>query len=165
MKIWIAFLLVAALLCGCGGQPVFETVEDHDSLVASANAREILVDLPKEAATATMESALGDKLYLCDGYTLTVQTLAGGDLDRTLSEITGFSQKELRPICTKTAGAVRYDLVWTAAGETGDQIARAVILDDGVSHHVVSVMADADKGGELLETWQDLLGSVKLYTD
>lgn len=165
MKKWFAILLAAVLLCGCGAQPTFETVDDHDSLVASVNTREILVDLPKEAATATMESALGGSLYLCDGYTLTVQTLTGGDLSRTLTEVTGFSQEELRPICTKSAGAVRYDLAWTAAGEGGDQIARAVILDDGVSHYAVSVMADADKGGQLLEAWQNLLGSVVLSTD
>ena len=165
MKKWFVILLAGVLLCGCGAQPTFETVEDSDLMVVSANNREILVDMPKEAAAATMESALGGKLYLCDGYTLTVQTLTGGDLGRTLTEVTGFLQEELRPICTKSAGAVRYDLVWTAAGEGGDQIARAVILDDGVNHYAVSVMADADKGGRLLETWQELLGSVTLSTD
>lgn len=165
MKRWFAFVMVAALLCGCGAQPTFETVDDQDSLVASATTRQILLDLPKEAATPTLESATGDKAYLCNGYTLTVHTLAGGDLDKTLSAITGYTQAELHPIRTKTANATRYDVVWTAAGEGGDQIARAVILDDGQSHYAVTVMADADQGGQLMETWKNVLGSVALSTD
>ena len=165
MKKWIALLLTALLLCGCGAQPTFETVDDNDSLVVSATSREILLDLPKEAAKPTMESAFGDCLYLCDGYTLSVQTLSGGDLGRTISAITGYPEGQLHPVQTKTADAARYDLVWTAAGEGGDQIGRAVILDDGVSHYAVTVMADADKSGKLREVWQDLLGSVTLSTD
>ena len=164
MKKWFAVLLLGALLCGCGAQPTFETVDDDDSLAVSASVKKIMLDLPKEAATPTAESA-GGSLYLCDGYTLTVQTLTGGDLDRTLTQITGYSQQELRPIRTRSGDATRYELVWSAAGESGDQIARAVILDDGSSHYAVTVMADAGKGGQLLETWQELLDSVTLGTD
>ena len=165
MKKWIVFIFAAALLCGCGVQPTFETVDDQDLLVVSAPVREVKLNLPAEAAKPAMQTDDGDSLYLCNGYTLTVQTLDGGDLGRTLRQVTGYWQEELQPLRTKFSGATRYDLTWSAAGEGGDQVARAVILDDGQYHYAVCVMAEADMAGQLQNTWQDLLGSVTLRTD
>ena len=165
MKKWWIFLLLAALLSGCGAQPTFETVDDDDSVMASASLRQIELTLPKEAAMPTARTETGDSLYLCDGYTLELQTLSGGDLDRTLKQITGYGKDQLQLICTKIPDADRYDLTWLAAGEGGDQIARAVILDDGRNHYVVSVMAEAAKSAELRQTWQTLMNSVRLSTD
>lgn len=165
MKKWFSFVLTVLLLCGCGAQPVFETVDDVDMLPASATLRQIKLDLPKEAAKPAMQTPDGDSLYLCDGYTLTVQTLPGGDLNRTFLQVTGYYQSQLQPIRSKSGDAIRYDLAWTAAGENGDQIARGVVLDDGFNHYAVCVMADAANAGELQKTWKTLLGSVSLSTD
>lgn len=165
MRKWYVLILAALLLCACGAQPTFETVDDDNALMVSATLRQIELALPKEAAKPVMESASGGSLYLCDGYTLTVQTLSGGNLDRTAQQLTGYCWSELQPIRTQLSDAVRYDLAWAAAGEGGDQVGRAVILDDGMNHYAVSVMADADIAGTLQDTWQKLLHSVKLGTD
>ena len=165
MKKWFMYLMAAVILCGCGAQPTFETVDDDDSVVVSAPLRQIELTLPEEAAAPTAKTETGDRLYLCDGYTLEVLTLSGGDLDRTLRSVTGYGKAQLQTIRTKGADATRYDLAWTAAGETGDQVARAVILDDGKNHYAVCVMADAGKAGQLQKTWNDLMNSVHLSTD
>ena len=57
---------------------------------------------------------------------------------------------------------LRYECVWSAAAEEGEQVARSVILDDGYYHYAVTVMADFASAGELAQTWQELLGSVSL---
>ena len=165
MKKWFLYVLAAVLLCGCGAQPVFETVDDDDSLFVSATVRQIQLTLPREAAKPAMQTDTGDSLYLCDGYTLQVQTFSGGDMDRTLRQLTGYCTDQLQPIRTKTAEATRYDLTWISAGEGGDQVGRAVVLDDGLNHSTVSVMAEAAKAGRLQKTWQSLMNSVGFSTD
>ena len=164
MKKWMLIVFVASLLCGCGAQTTFETVDDTDIVSAAAQNRRIQLDLPPEAATPTMETVEGAALYQCDGYELTLQTLPGGDLNRTLRQVTGHDQSSLRPIKTKAGVAVRYDMAWAAAGETGDRVARCVLLDDGQNHYTVTVMADAARAGDLTETWKKLLGSITLHT-
>lgn len=165
MRKWFALIITAAILCGCGVQPTFETVNDDDSLLASASIRQITLDLPKEAAQSVIKSDSADSLYLCNGYTLTVQTLPGGDLNRTMQQISGYGKDQLQFIRTKGMDADRYDLAWASAGEGGDQVARAVILDDGQNHYAVTVMADAQESGQLQKTWNQILGSVSFRTD
>ena len=104
-------------------------------------------------------------LYDCGDYVLTTQIMQGGDLDSTLRQLTGFSGDDLAHMKTKQQGIDRYDCVWTAVGESGEQVCRAVILDDGSYHYTVAVMADATKTGGLNEQWRSVLNSVKLKTD
>lgn len=165
MKKWFVLVLAALLLGGCGAQPTFETVDDDDLLPVSGQIKQIELELPKEAAQPVCVSDNGDRLYLCSGYTLMIQTLPGGNLDSTLRQISGFDTQQLRPVHTKTGEADRYDFVWTAAGEGADQVLRSVVLDDGQNHHVVTVVADATDGGNLQETWNQLLSTVSLRTD
>ena len=87
MKKYLVVLLVAGVLCGCAAEPTFETVDDTQIVSAVAPVRTVQMDFPPEAATPVMESAEGGALYQCDGYVLTVQTLSGGDLDRTLRQL------------------------------------------------------------------------------
>ena len=102
---------------------------------------------------------------MCDDYMLSMQTLAGGDLNRTLKQITGYDKTQLTVLQTRAGDAEKYSCVWTAAGEGGDQVGRAVILDDGNYHYCVTVMADAAAAGELIPVWQELLATVSLSTD
>lgn len=163
-KLWI-LLVMALFLWGCSAQETFERVQDAMDTGPMEEAKQIDLKLPKEAAASTMESVDGAVLYLCDGYTLFVQTLAGGDLDRTIKQVTGYPKEQLTILQTQTEQTQKYSCVWMAAGESGDQVGRAVILDDGSYHYCVSVMADSALSGELIPAWQDLLNSVALSTD
>lgn len=162
MKKLCCLLLALVMLTGCSTQSAFETIGDILDTPVMAIQREIQLQLPKEATAPALQSDEGGKLYLCDGYTLTVQTLSGGDLDRTLREVTGFSKDQLTVMETEQLDVRRYDCVWSAAAEEGEQVARSVILDDGYYHYAVTVMADFITAGELAETWQNLLGSISL---
>ena len=41
---------------------------------------------------------------------------------------------------TAAGGVARHEFVWAAAGETGEQLGRGVILDDGNYHYCLSVL-------------------------
>ena len=162
MKILCLVLIVAVLFSGCAAQPAFETIIDQLEMPVMAQMQKLNVALPKEATAPTLQSEDTGALYLCDGYTLSVQTLEGGDLDATMRNLSGFSKEQLTVMTTEKHGVRRYDCVWTAAGEGGDQVARAVILDDGYYHYAVSVMADFASAGDLAQTWKDILDSVSI---
>ena len=164
MKKGFAILVCALFLSGCSVQDTFETLSDTDAVSAAAVAAQVEVSLPEDAAAPSMENEDGSKLYLCDGYTVTVQTLAGGDLNRTILEVSGFSKDELTVMQTKKNGLDRYEMAWSAAGEGEDQILRGVILDDGKYHYAVTVMANYSQAGALRQTWQSILDSVTLST-
>lgn len=160
MKKACIILGLVAMLCGCAAQPVFETVSDQADMPVMAEVRQLQIALPKEATAPTLQSEESGKLYLCDGYTLSVQTMEAGDLDATLRSVSGFSREQLTVMETLKHGIKRYDCVWSAAGEGGDQVARAVILDDGSYHYAVTVMADFASAGNLSATWKQILDSV-----
>ena len=152
--IWIVLLLV-----GCGSAPTFETVDDVYIAQASAQARQVLLDLPSDATVMTMESEDGSRLYLCKDYTVMVQTMQSGDLDRSVRQMSGFSKGDLTMISTRQGEFSRYSFVWCCAGETGNQLAKGVIIDDGNYHYALTVMASEDVAGELTSQWQVLLDS------
>ena len=162
-KCWV-ILVLGLLLCGCGTQETFEPVSDVYAVPVSAEQYELKVVVPEEAAVPAMEGTDGGKLYLCDGYTVTVQTLDGGDLNRTLRETTGFDKEALTVMQTAKAGIKRYECAWSAAGEGEDAVGRAVILDNGAQHYVVTVMANYTQAGQLQATWQHILDSVTLVS-
>ncbi len=162
-KIWILAVL-ALLLTGCGAQETFETISDVYAVPASAAVYEVQMSLPEEAVLQTMEAGDGSKLYLCDRYTVTVQTLDAGDMDRTLRTVTGFGKEQLRYLKTRKDGFACYNCAWSTAGEEGNAVCRAVILDDGNSHHAVTVMADYTDAADLTARWQHILDSVSLVS-
>lgn len=163
-KCWIVLALVL-FLAGCGAQETFETVSDALDAPAMAQMQQVQLVLPDEAALPSMENSDAGKIYLCDGYTVTVQTMEAGDLDKTLRQSTGFAKNQLTVMETERDGITRYECVWSAAGEGGDQVGRAVVLDDGCYHYVVTVMADFERAGDLTKTWQGILDSVTLSID
>ena len=160
-KCWIIGVLVL-LLTGCGAQETFETLGDLYVEPVAATAQEMAVDLPAEIAAPVMESGDSGKLYLCDGYTLTMQTFESGDLNRTLQECTGYGRDALTVMETVRDDVTRYECVWTSAGEGGDQLGRLTVLDDGCYHYVLTVMADAAEAGQLSQTWQHMFNSFRL---
>ena len=164
LKKCVFVLIIMLLLTGCSDRDTFETVSDVNAAPVLAVENRLQVSLPDEAALASMEVDDGSKLYLCDGYIVTLQKLSSGDLDRTLRETTGFGRDGLMVMETAQGDWKRYECVWSAAGEGETQVCRAAILDDGCYHHIVTVMADYSSAGDLSNTWQHILDSASLVS-
>ena len=153
--------LLALLLSGCGAQETFETISDEQIQPVSAEMREILVDLPADAASPVSESEAG-RMYQCGDYDIYCQTVSAGDLDATVRTLCGFGRDGVTIVETLMDGCKRYDFVWACAGETGERLGRAAILDDGNYHYCLSVLADAETAGEIKGVWQEIFDSFGL---
>ena len=161
-KLSIVVLLVL-MLCGCQKTENFETVTDQVINAEQGPKMQIMVELPDEAALEVMESSQDCSVYICDDYSLTVSTVEGGDLRKTVLEATGFYPEQLDGITTQHGEFTKYVCVWAAAGESGQQIGRCAVIDDGSYHYVLTALADADKAGILTrEGWQTVFRSFRL---
>ena len=73
MKMICLMLMMAVLLCGCQATTTFETLEDVYYDQAENAPKQIAVSLPQ--GTTLIRN--GDsRLYLCNGYDITVEVLA-----------------------------------------------------------------------------------------
>ena len=160
-KSWI-FVAVVLLFAGCSAQGELETVTDVYGEQPLSPAKQIVLELPQEVAVPAMQSKEAGTLYLCEDYTVTVQTGEAGDLNATLREATGFEKEQLALVETVRGELACYECAWSSAGEAEQQVGRAVVLDDGNYHYVVTVMADASQAGALQKTWQALFDSMYL---
>lgn len=152
---WVVLLL---LLSGCSAPEDFETMADEYMMPQEIPAQQTNMLLDREAVSFGWESGT-DRIYLCDDFCVMVQTFVSGDLDKTIRNITGYQKENLTVMERKSEGISSYECVWASAGEGGDQVGRMLILDDGNYHYTLSVMADAEKAGELTDTWQLLFDS------
>lgn len=162
MKKLLLILAMACLLTACTGEKTLETVEDVYAPQETA-PMQLSLTLPQEASVQTLSSAEG-QLYLCDGFTVAVQTFQGGDLNRTVRETTGYALDRLTFIETEKDDMACYRFSWVSLGEGGDQAARTLILDDGLYHYAVTVMAPAAAAGTLTDVWQEIFNSVRFST-
>lgn len=161
-KCWIILLLML-LLSGCTQPQNYETVMDSVVEQERAEKLEIVVNLPGEAAQAVMASESGEQIYFCDNYTMSLRTVEGGDLRKTVLDVSGFYPEQLPIVETAQENAKRYAFVWTSVGETGDQVGRCAIIDDGSYHYIVTTMADASVSGELTEgAWKEIFNSFRI---
>jgi hypothetical protein len=156
MKRWVWIAAVALLLSGCGVQQTYETVMDVWQEQEIPEPRAISVELPGETALPVFENDQG-RIYVCNDYEIVIQTLAAGDLEETFQTICGLPKENLTVVETKTDGMNRYEFVWAAAGEAGDQTGRGVVLDDGNYHYCMSALWDAGKASKV--SWEDVFGS------
>ena len=161
MRKLLVITMVALLLAGCGTTEVFERVEDSPNVPAMAQEKQVVLTLPDDAA-APVVNADGGRLFLCDGYDLTVQTLPGGDISRTVTALCGFNPEQVRMVQTQRQGNKCYEWVWSAAGEGGDQVGRAMVISDGTYHYCVCVMADAVTAGVLDGQWSAIFEGITL---
>jgi len=157
-------LLIAVLMTGCSAQPTFETVADENVQPVSAAMQQVLLELPEEVSAPAMENGEQGKLYLCDGYTLTMNTVPSGDLSKTLQQATGYEKEKLQLLQTGYGDVHRYECVWAAAGEREEQVGRLCLLDDGNYYYVLTAMTDASEAGKLRETWRSLFDSFRLVS-
>ncbi len=161
MKRFVWILMLALVLCGCGTRETMETIADEPVLPAMAQPREISVELPGEAALPAMESSAG-RAYLGKDYEIYIQTLAAGDLDATVRVLSGYSREGVTLVETSQGDMKRYEFVWTSAGETGDRLGRAVVLDDGDYHYALSILRDEGTTATSQIVWNDIFASFGL---
>lgn len=153
-RVWVILVLMM-LLPGCKGAETFETVSDDLVQSVMAQPKEIRLTLPEDTVMPAMESESGT-LYMCNGYDVTVQTLEGGDLNSTIRQVCGYDREALTVMETESGDFTCYEFVWTGAGELGQQVGRAAILDDGSYHYVLTaVTAEAD-AEEYREIWNGM---------
>lgn len=152
-------ILMAVLLCGCTAQETFETISDEPVQVVMARPREISVRLPDNAVAPVLESE-AEQVYLSEAYELVIETVASGDLDATVRRISGYGRDQLTVMETQWDDVTRYEFVWAAAGENGERLGRAVILDDGDYHYCMSVLRDAEAVSQVV--WRDVFASFEL---
>ena len=161
MKKWWLILLAVFLLTGCG-QKDMETVGDSYIIPNTPEPADVHLELPEDAAMLTVQNETDGTLYLCRDYTVTVQTFPGGDLDRTLRQVSGFGADELRIYTLEYEDYLQHACVWVSAGEDMDQVGKAVILDDGEYHHAVTVMVPAAQAKDMNDNIHQILHSVYL---
>ena len=161
MKKLLVLLLLTTMLSGCSAEQTFEVVEDGIPEEPVISPQQFFVILPDEAFTPTFQDESGE-IYVCQDYTISKQIMESGDLEKTVTTLTGQQLEDIQLIKTFEKNCDRYDLVWTAAGEEGLQLGRACILDDGNYHYALSTLADEETAGQLRDTLQDMYDSCKL---
>lgn len=159
---WVCMILAALLLTGCSEPESFETMSDHYVEETRPQAQETSFWLPQGAALMTSTTETGAQLYECEGFTAWTQVFASGDLDATLQAVTGQDPERIQRICRKSSQGQRSECAWACAGETGDQVARTLVVDDGYYHYTLTVMAPAQNAADLALTWQDMFQSFRL---
>ena len=162
MKKIAMVLLLPLLLSGCGARETLETVADDIPLQpVLAQPAEISVRLPDNAVSPVLESD-SEQVYLCEDYEISIETRFSGDLAGTITALTGFDPEQLTVMHTETDGVDRYEFVWASAGEKGDRLGRAVVLDDGSYHYCMSVLRDAENPKKSQVVWSDVFSSFSL---
>lgn len=157
----LVFLMMMGLLTGCGAEETFETVADEQAEQVIAQQRQIYVELPGEAASPAVESDSG-RLYLCGDYEICIQTLEGGDRNATVRTLSGYEEAEVTVMELEREDARCWSFVWTSAGETGDMVGRAMVLDDGSYHYCLSVLADAETSRQNQAAWDRMFETFRL---
>lgn len=159
MKKIVMGLMLALLLSGCGAKETLETIADDIPLQpVLASPAEISVRLPDNAVSPVLESD-SEQVYLCEDYEIAIETRASGDLAGTITALTGFDPNQLTVMHTKQDDADRYEFVWVSAGEEGDRLGRAVVLDDGSYHYCMSVLRDGSNQKKSQVVWSDVFES------
>ena len=141
MKKIFAGLLTAMLLAGCAsGAPELETMAAVlPSGPQRAAAREIGVWVPEEAEAEVMAGDV--RSYRWKDCEIRVRTLDGGDIRRTVEELTGMKYENLTVMGRRQGDLQLYQTVWCSAGEESVLLGRAIIADDGAYHYCVTLTA------------------------
>lgn len=154
-------VVLCFLLCGCGAEETFETVADEMAVPVMARMREISVTLPDNAVAPVLEGS-SQQVYLSEDYEIIIETLQSGDMGATVQSISGYEKDQLTILQTQQNDVTRYEFVWACAGETGDRLGRAVVLDDGNYHYCMSVLRDAETTEESQIVWNEVFHSFTL---
>ena len=163
-KFWV-IPLIALLLCACSKETMLETVNDELAEPVVAAVQRVELHLPPELSTPALQSQENGTLYLCDDYSVTVQTMQSGDLIKTIRTATGLDKDNLQIQTTRQDDVKRHQFMWTANGEQGIQVGRTCILDDGVYHYVLTALAEEEAAGQVQQAWREIFASFCLATE
>ena len=152
------------MLCGCRGQQDYETLSDAYIQPDVPAMGEVTLMIPTSAEVVTVENEDSGKLWLCEDYWVCLLTLSSGDLEETLQTLTGRGKEALDLISLENGQQKRHECVWLSAGESGDQINRAVILDDGNYHYALTLHTAAETAGELTPQWKNITSTFAVST-
>ena len=158
MKKLILAVIVCLLLCGCGTMETAETIDEEFEAMAAPVQREVLVELPGEAAVPTMENE-NSRYYLCEDYEISLETFPSGDIQNTIRTLSGYDPEKLTVVETEQDQIKRYDFVWAAQGDQGPRLGRASVLDDGSYHYTLTVLQDAEKTEKTQVVWRTVFES------
>lgn len=161
MKKLAVILILACLLTGCAAQETFETISDPQVEVVAPKPSKISVRLPDGAVAPVLESE-SEQVYTAEDYEIIIETLSGGDLTETIRSICGYERDALTVMETQQGSVTRSEFVWTSAGEEGDRLGRAVVLDDGNYHYCLSVLRDSETTRNTQIVWSDVFESFEL---
>lgn len=160
-KIWLVVLLTL-LFSGCSKDTSLETITDVPDTPVIATMQKALIQLPPELSTPVLEDEKNGVLYLCDDYSVTVQTVQAGNLEQTIFNATGMEKDSLQIIKTQQGDTKRYQWVWSATGESGIRVGRGCVLDDGNYHYVLTALCDEEKAGQVQSAWKEIFASFRL---
>lgn len=160
MKIMIAIILAALLMTGCAATETFEKVQDVYKGETLKSPGEVKIQLPPDTGKTVLTGAQG-RVYFCEGYEIAIETFIGGDLQRTVKNISGYDYENITIFETvASSGLKRYEFVWTSVGAEGEMVGRSVIIDDGSYHYCVSMLANSEEVGSLQSVWQEVLQTI-----
>ena len=160
MRKLLILIALAAILTGCAAEDTMETVADEPVMAESA-MKEIHMELPDETVLPVMQTDTGE-IYICSDFEVSVETLRGGDIQRTVEMLTGFGMEDVTVMETTAGGRTRYDLAWSCMGETGAEVGRAAVLSDGQYHYCLTVMTAQENAAAYNEMFNGMFESFTL---
>ena len=160
-KLWVITIL-ALLLVGCSGKETLETISDTEDAPVVATQQRVLLQLPEELSSPVLQSEKTGTLYICDDYSVTVQTVSAGDLNATIRNATGMNREDLQIMQTEENGVKRYRWVWATGGENGVQVGHGCVLDDGNYHYILTALAAEEASARVQPAWKEIFTSFRL---
>lgn len=162
---------ILVILCFTGCQKdtaVWETVSDQIYLSVDGKIPvQLTMDFsaPADAVQAADALSSGAVYQQAEGkYEIMQETLQGA-AESAIKRMTGFSKDELTVMETKEFNMARYDFVWTAASEQGQQVCRGVVFDDGTYCYTLTFQTAEENGGALQACMDEVFASIGFHED
>ncbi len=169
MKKMCCIALVVGLLLtvtGCGEEKPQSSEENHCSLKDEKALPRYDISVATPANAPELETFQGEGCQVFaqeDGdFYFAVQTLQADSLDALLMELTGKQQNSMTILTTWQQGMPRHDLNWVSAGESGLEVNRAAIIDDGSYYYTVTLTVPEDNAAEIFREQEDCFDSIWL---
>lgn len=143
-------LLVFSTGCSKSAETGIELVADTLPQASAAPRYTMVLAMPTDVEEVFSPSDEARQLYAQPGGALTITTevLQAESLDILLSELTGLERSCLTMITTWQEGLPKHDLTWTAAGESGMNVYRSAILDDGTYYYIATAAVPEEQAAE-----------------